>query len=102
MNDLTPKENYLPPSNALDPVLEGVKKRFKMDEEFRIFLDRNEFVRNSRPDVGFLLFLIESQREAILDLEMRVSKLEGQKEWMRQSYQNVIMKKEIGCEGVDL
>jgi hypothetical protein len=73
----------------LDPVLEGVNRRFNMEEEFRVFLDRNEFVRNSSPDVGFLLFLIEQQREAIIDLQMRVEKLEGNKDAMRTPYKEL-------------
>lgn len=70
------QEKYLPAAVQLDPVLEGVKKKFRLDEEFRLFLDRNEDIRGSRPDVGFLLFLIEQQREAILNLEQRVRALE--------------------------
>lgn len=62
---------------GLDPVLNGVVETFHLQEKFKIFLDRNGYVRASRPDVGFLLFLIEEQREAILNLEIRVSKLEG-------------------------
>ena len=75
-------------SLGLDPILVGVYNTFHLAEDFRIFLDRNEDVRNSRPDVGFLLYLIEKQREAIIDLEMRVSKLEG-KPVMRASYREL-------------
>ena len=74
--EIEPHKSYLPVPVKLDPILEGVKKAFKLDEEFRVFLDRNEDVAGSRPDVGFLLFLIEQQREAILNLEQRVSMLE--------------------------
>lgn len=74
--DIQKQENYLPVPVNLDPILDGVKKKFRLDEEFRVFLDRNEDVRGSRPDVGFLLFLIEQQREAILNLEQRVAMLE--------------------------
>jgi hypothetical protein len=62
---------------GLDPVLNGVYETFHLQEKFKIFLDRNEHVKTTRPDVGFLLFLIEEQRTAILDLEVRVAKLEG-------------------------
>lgn len=76
------REQYLPPTASnLDPVLDSVKRRFRLDEEFKTFLDRNENVRNSKPDVGFLLFLLEQQREAIINLELRVRCLETGKSY---------------------
>lgn len=91
-NDLVPE--------GLDPVLEGVRKTFHLEEEFKVFLDRNEDVRGSRPDVGFLLFLIEQQREAIIDLEMRLSALETGIKPMRQSYAELIAPK-CSCNEFD-
>lgn len=76
-------------NRSLDPVLEGVQQTFRLEEEFRIFLDRNEFVRNSSPDVGFLLFLIEQQREAIINLELRIAKLEGNINPLRIPYKEL-------------
>lgn len=73
---MSDSKKYLPEVVRLDPILEGVKKTFKLEEEFRVFLDRNQDVRDSRPDVGFLLFLIEQQRMAIINLEARVTRLE--------------------------
>lgn len=84
----------------LDPVLEGVNRTFNMEEEFRVYLDRNEFIRNSSPDVGFLLFLIEQQREAIIDLQMRVEKLEGNEKAMRVPYKELIKPFHVQPEGL--
>lgn len=67
-------DKYLPA--LLDPVLQSVRDKFNLNEEFRVFLERNEDVRNARPDIGFLLFLIEQQREAFLNLEQRMAMLE--------------------------
>ena len=77
---------------GLDPVLEGVRKTFRLEEEFKIFLDRNEHLRASRPDVGFLLFLIEQQREAIINLELRVAKLETGRTQYREPYSSQVQR----------
>lgn len=61
-----------------DSVLKGTMQKFNLEEEFKVFLARNWDVRNSSPEIGFLLFLIEQQRSAIQNLEQRVYSLEGQ------------------------
>lgn len=75
--DIQKKDPYLPPSvRNLDPYLKAVHDRFNLNEEFQTFLDRNQDVRGCQPDIGFLLMLLEQQREAILNLEQRVAIME--------------------------
>lgn len=78
--ELVPKESSKPPQlydmGIKDPALRGVFRTFNLEEEFKVFLGRNQDVRTSDPDHGFLLFLIEQQRHAINNLELRVAKLE--------------------------
>ena len=81
---------YLPAK--LDPYLQSVNDKFNLNEEFLKFLDRNQDVRGCKPDVGFLLMLIEQQREAILNLEQRVAIMEKGKYVDRHIVETALLK----------
>lgn len=75
MSEIIPKGNSLP-TERLDPALNGVMKTFRLEEEFKVFCQRNSLIKGLKPDVGFLLFLIEQQWAAIQNLTERVETIE--------------------------
>lgn len=75
-------EVYLYKEQQLSPHLKGVHDRFNMKEEFKTFMRNNQDVGLAQQhiDAAFLLFLLEQQRMAIINLEERVTRLEKYRE----------------------
>lgn len=70
----------------LTSILGSVRDKWNLEEEFQTFLKNHNMIPDLKPDVGFLLFLIEQQRMAVNNLTDRVEVLEAEKK-RRYEYQ---------------